>query len=197
MDCIKANDDKRPESYKISYDTIKVLEILEAGKDKWSRRKSIVLPTLEKSMCHIKKLSRVKDVSLGLIKPSNINFYWVKRPKRDDKDKSKYYAQLDLFGKKKDEIEQIPYNFYYSFRCDNEPDCNGHKMLIIDWELHQSYRKWRSRYFSQKELLEKIRERWLERNCSIENDVYFFVGNMKRHRNNFMILGVFYPPKVD
>jgi len=31
--------------------------------------------------------------------------------------------------------------------------------------------------------------------CSVKNDVYFFVGNMKRFRQHFMVLGVFYPPK--
>lgn len=68
-------------------------------------------------------------------------------------------------------------------------------MCIIDWELGQAYRIWRWRYRNAEVLLEKIKERWLGRICSVKNDIYFYVGNMKRFRQTFMILGVFYPPK--
>jgi len=32
--------------------------------------------------------------------------------------------------------------------------------------------------------------------CSDKKDTHFFVGNMQRFRKNFMVLGVFYPPKI-
>ncbi len=31
---------------------------------------------------------------------------------------------------------------------------------------------------------------------SEKKDTYFYVGNMKRFPGNFMVLGVFYPPKI-
>jgi len=104
------------------------------------------------------------------------------------------YAQLSFLDKRSDAIESIPYHFYYSFKCYGVGECPGHKMSIVDWELGQAYRSWRSRYKNEETLLEKIRERWLCLMCSSRNDVYFYVGNMKRFRRNFMVLGTFYPP---
>jgi hypothetical protein len=31
---------------------------------------------------------------------------------------------------------------------------------------------------------------------SEKKDTYFYAGNMKRFPENFMVLGVFYPPKI-
>jgi hypothetical protein len=66
---------------------------------------------------------------------------------------------------------------------------------IIDWEIGQAYRDWRRKYKPQTLLLQKIKERWLDRMCSENNDIYFFVGNMNRFRDQFMVMGVFYPKK--
>jgi len=73
------------------------------------------------------------------------------------------------------------------------PSCPGHKLLIIDWELGQSYRSWRYRYKSEELLMQKIKEKWLGLMCGDNRDTYFFVGNQKRFKDQFMVLGVFYP----
>ncbi len=192
----KANDDKRPESYRVDANSIKILHCLDT-KDKWNKRKRIVLPTVEKSMCEILKKREKEDLSLGVFKPYNIDFIWIKAKPKDDKARKSCYAQLSFFNKGKNVIEKIPYDFRYQFQCYNEPQCTGHDYSIIDWEIGQAYRDWRMKYKSQSLLFEKIKERWLIRICSDKNDVYFFVGNMKRFRDKFMILGVFYPPKID
>ena len=190
----KAIDDKRPESYKVNVGSIEILDYLDT-KNKWKRRKGPVLSTLEKSMCEILRKKDKKDKSLGVFQPHSINFEFVKSKPKDAMTRKSCYAQLSLFNKNKQEIESIPYNFRYSFFCHNEPSCPGHKYPIIDWEIGQAYRDWRMRYKSEDILLEKIKERWLTRMCSRNNNVFFFVGNMKRFRDNFMVLGVFYPPK--
>lgn len=191
----KANDDKRPESYRVDANSIKILHCLDT-KGGWNERKKLVLPTVEKSMCAILKKSEKEDMSLGVFKPHDIDFIWLKAKPKDDKTRKSCYAQLSFFNKRKAVIEKIPFDFRYRFQCYNEPHCTSHDYSIIDWEIGQAYRDWRMKYSSQNLLFEKIKERWLTRMCSPKNDVYFFVGNMKRFRDKFMILGVFYPPKV-
>jgi len=61
--------------------------------------------------------------------------------------------------------------------------------------MGQAYRKWREESESQEELLRKIESRWLTEICSDRNDVYLYVGNMQRLREQFLVLGVFYPRK--
>jgi hypothetical protein len=190
----KAKDDKRPESYKVDADSIKVTGHLDT-KDNWNRRKEIVIPTVDNSFCEILRKSSSEDKSLGMFKPVGIEFECSKAQIKNQEDRDACYAQLSFLNSQKDTIEQIPHNFHYIFKCANEPACPGHKLPIIDWELGQSYRSWKYRYKTEALLLDKIREKWLGMICSEEKDIYFYVGNTKRFRDQFMILGAFYPPK--
>lgn len=194
INCRKPVDDKRPESYTVDADSIRVIDHWDT-KDKWERRKRVVLPTLSPSMCWVFQEAQARDKSLAMIKPRDISFSWERAATKDQATREACYSQLSFFNKRKDAIETIPYHFYYTFKCDGVADCPGHKMSIIDWELGQAYRQWRWKYRDRDTLLEKIRERWLYRICSEKNDVYFYVGNMKRFRDSFMVLGVFYPPR--
>jgi hypothetical protein len=193
--CRKAQDDHRIESYKIDCDSIRLLSYFDTQKDKkWNARKKIVLPTVVSSFCKI--LTEVESgKSLGTFKPSDVTFQWKKAQHDDENSREACYAQLSFWNKTKKAIEQIPFDFYYGFKCFGELNCPGHRLPIIDWEIGQAYRDWRYKYKDRDILLEKIKERWLTRICAERNEVYFYVGNMQRFRDKFMVLGVFYPPK--
>jgi len=191
----KPSDDKRPESFKVNVDSIKILEVL-GTKDKWEERKKIVLASIGKSMCEILAKSKTEDKSLGMFKPKNVDFVFKKGRLKDEVTREACYAQLSFFNKQKEAPEIIPFDFRYRFFCDNESLCPGHNYSIIDWEIVQAYRDWRWKYKPESLLLEKIKQRWVTSMCSTKNDVYFYVGNLKRFRDKFMILGVFYPPKA-
>lgn len=194
---IKAANDKRPESYKVDRNTIKVVGSVDykSNKVNWDERKKVVLPTLNKSMCEILHLSQSEDKSLGIFQPRNVTFSWEKVKVEDAKKRESYYAQHDFLEKKKSPLEDIPYVFRYSFFCNNEKDCAGHTYAIIDWEIVQSFRSWKRRYKTTEKLLEMINDKWINTLCASNRDTYFYVGNQLRFRDNFMILGVFYPPK--
>lgn len=193
---IKPRDDKRPESFRVDADSIKKIDYFDT-KDKWVRRAKIVMPVKEISMCGILRKNEKNRTSLGMFKPKNIDFICNKAKTKDDKAREACYAQLSFFNKRKNAIEVIPFDFRYRFFCHNEPLCPGHNYSIIDWEIGQAYRNWRHKYKPEKLLLEKIEQRWLKIICSSKNDIYFFVGNMRRFPTKFMILGVFYPPGLN
>lgn len=193
VDCSKPPEDKRPESFYVNRDSIKILTRLDTEKGTWEKRKSIVLKLPVKSMCQVYKDVDNSDLSLGLIKPENVTFEWAKKSLSNQEARKACYAQLSLFNKRKVPIEEIPLDFYYKFKCANVAECPSHKLSIIDWELRQSYRKWRTQYPNEKILLEKIEQQWLNISNTEKKDVYFYVGNTKRWRRTFMVLGVFYP----
>lgn len=196
VSCFPPSDDKRPESFRVDSDSIKVIASIGTENGTWKQRKDIVLKVPVKSMCRIYNESQSEDVSLGLIAPENITFDWVKQSPGDQESRESCYSQLSFLNKQKKAIEEIPYSFYYNFKCSGVDDCPGHKLSIIDWEIGQAYRDWRRNYSTEKILLEKIKQRWLDIADTAKKDVFFYVGNMKRFRKTFMILGVFYPKKI-
>jgi hypothetical protein len=189
----KATDDTRPESYKVDTGSIKILDQLDP-KNNWGKRKPLILPTVSPSYCAILEESKQNNKSLGMFKPERVQFSFVKAPSKDTEKRESCYAQVDFLNKQqKRAIEDIPFDFRYSFYCGGKADCPGHDLAIIDWEINQSFRRWRSKYKTEAELLEKIKQRWFNSMCSEVHDTYFFVGNMSRFRKIFMVLGTFYP----
>jgi len=196
VDCAKPTSDHRPESFKVNPDSIEVVEWIGTTREGWEKRKSIVLALPLLSMCQVYKDAKERDLSLALIKPVDVSFKWKKRSPSDQKSREDCYAQLGFFNKAKAVIEEIPFHFYYRFRCIGETTCPAHRLSIIDWEIGQAFRDWRTKYRPEDRLLEKIRERWMDIADIRKRDVYFYVGNMQRFRENFMILGVFSPPRI-
>ncbi|MDJ0514988.1 MAG: hypothetical protein QNJ74_01595 [Trichodesmium sp. MO_231.B1] len=94
------------------------------------------------------------------------------------------------------ELEKILYKFGYKFI---DEDGDKHRYSISDWEIQELYRKCRDQSLSstqigkEKEAIEKVRQK-LEVEFMNKKDLYFIVGNLKSHKNYFMIIGVVYPP---
>lgn len=188
----KASDDTRSESYKVDADSIKIIEWLDP-KNNWEKRKQHLLPTASTSFCSIVEESQQSNKSLGMFKPERVTFKYKKSKCRDADEREACYAQLSLYDKQKKVIEEVPFQFRHSFYCKSKADCPGHDLPIIDWEIGQSFRTWRYNYKPESVLLEKIKQKWLDGMCTGEHDTFFYVGNMNRFRENFMVLGVFYP----
>lgn len=195
VECQKPTRDKRVESYRVNQDTIRVLSRL-GTENRWSERKKIVLPTLSPSFCRILEEVTIHK-SLGMFKPTGVGFEIKKCPPKDQKRHEAAYNQYYLFDKKLKPIEKIPFTFYYRFKCHNSPNCPSHKLMIHDWELVEAYRRWRQKYEKESVLLSRIREKWLDDLCAPSRDTYFYVGNMWQRPKQFMVLGVFYPPKSE
>ena len=147
--CWKAADDHRLESFKVDSDSIEKLSYFDT-KRKWEARKKIVFQTVSSSFCSILQ-DITNNKSLGTFKPRNIEFLWKKSSLENEAKREACYAQLSFFNAKKEAIEQIPFDFYYQFKCHNNMECPGHKLPIIDWEIGQAYRKWRYDYKTKEE----------------------------------------------
>lgn len=60
--------------------------------------------------------------------------------------------------------------------------------------MAEAYRQWRKKYKDGWEA--KFRERF-ERDMIDKLDTHFYVGTLHQHPKNWMIVGLFYPPKTD
>jgi hypothetical protein len=188
--------DPRPESYKLKQDGIKILSPPLSNAHAWRARKAVVLPLKAHCLCCLVKQRDLQGYpTLGIFRPKSIDRLVITQ-----EDPKWTPAQLGILRQghlfvegPKTELEKIPFSFRYEFHCDDD-DCTGHKIICTDWEMGQSYRSWKAQYGNQWE--QKFRQRY-ETEMIQKNDTHFYVGTVHAHPHVWIIVGLFYPPRVD
>jgi len=193
VDVVKASD-HRPESYKIVKDGIRILSRPLSTADAWRARKRIVFPQLSASLCElIRNRNKNKHPTLGFFRPESIEALLISPAKSQTwtPEQQVVLRQQELFDKRPKQIlEKIPFDFRYEFRC-SDAQCPGHRLKCTDWELGESFRKWRPEYGEAWEA--KFREKFEA--YMIRRDTHFFVGTLKARPHIWLICGLFYPPR--
>lgn len=203
----KSFSDSRPESYKIDYSHIKVLDTISSANN-WQERKDWIFNenTLFDSVEDLQSSREENGTSLGIIKPKEI--IGVKSEKYSMNYRSSFWntykaiqnqTELDLYPEK-EKVNPIPppeVKFKVQFNC-NDPRCQKiHSFTIFDWEVHAYY--FRQRFInnkSEEESTIEVKRRLIEDIFSDKKDTHFFLGNINQHPQNFTIVGLWYP-KVD
>ena len=194
VEATKSVKDGRPESYAPNVDTIVLGTTLTAAGN-WDRRRPYVEPLIGDSMCELQRRQRVDGTSLGAIKPLDIDLEIVPESEEWESQKQSVVDQPSLLLPEKQGLEKVPFRFMYRYRC-ADPACNGHRQSNVDWEIAQSWRKWRDQY-DQPGLIDAMRKKYLDEMFAPSRDSYLFVGNQHVHREAFLVLGVWWPPRQD
>jgi hypothetical protein len=188
----KTNDGRR-ESYSPKNDTIKIVSPPLDTSDGWQARKDIVFPLRSHCLCCLVKERNEKGYpTLGLFRPKTIEGLTIKAGSPNwTAAQQAILRQENMFEKKPaTELEKIPFNFRYRFNCDHDT-CKGHKMFCSDWEMGESFRKWKAEYGNQWE--SKFRQRY-ETEMIQKYDTHFYVGTVAKYPGTWIIVGLFYPP---
>jgi len=200
----KRTDDFRPESHSpINYDfrDLKVIEHLDT-QGNWFRRKEFVLKKVYTSITKLIADSNAPtNISLATFKPSNIlRLEWQEDSREWKNEWKDLRKQGDLFADDKDPeklIPKLPYKFLYFFTDDSGKE---RRLMVEDWEIGALYWKCLKKAEGNEQIaLQKVKEQY-EDNFKNNKDIYFFLGTTKkwhirRARNPFVIIGVFYPKK--
>lgn len=190
----KAESDTRPESHKINIESIKILPESIPPSNKWDNRKAKVFPLKSDSLCALQSERDLNGYpTLGFFKPRTISSFKIE-PCSSKWTESELTSlrQYPMFGNMPQvELQKLPYDFSYDFRCDN-PNCRGHELKCTDWEMGAAYWAWKNKYGLGWEA--KFRERF-ETDMALVKDTHFFVGTLSTHPSEWIIIGLFYPPK--
>lgn len=184
----------RPESHKIDVDSIRIVEHVDAGSDaNWTRRSQRILSTLSPSLGALRERRDEENVTMGIIKCHDVSLF--REPSEDDSSSEEYTSiwQQTLDGRMVQKLAPPPIRFGFTFNC-GVSCCSGHRMKCFDWEAIRTL----SRNIHQnKGDKEKGWEAFAEQTEKLfqDRDVYFGVGTESRH-NEFIIGGLFYPPKA-
>lgn len=195
VDCRPAGE-ARLESWQPNMATLRVESFLPP----WRRRRDIIDPLIEVSMCGLRNRAKAdaQAPSLALVRPAEIlGFRTERHPgwSRDEQAKIDAYVnqlELDVFEEAQDKTPLTAPRFrgVYKWRC-SEPSCGTHEQSIIDWEFVAFQRHLWNR--SDADLQSELHRRFFEEICSAKNDVAFYVGNQAKRPQTFSILGVYYP----
>jgi len=183
------NKDPRKESYRV----INWREIKQVGHIKdWNERRKIVDKQVVQGMNVLVQKQYEDWTSMGVIKPKLIKGFLEKDRHRvtnegdlrvlEVMETLTYY--METCPKLKFQPDTINKWIGYDFLC-YEDKCNGHTMMVNDWECQELYRR---------KGFEKTKEKyydWMLNN----RDLYFMMGTVAR-KHTWIIVGVFYPPKI-
>jgi len=188
----KARNDARPESYTPNLDSISLGEKLSTAGN-WHARRKLIEPLMKPSLCAIQKERDERQFpTLGVFKPGRIDRLVIEQTAADwtDEQLLKLTQTLSLFARKPEtQLEKLPFSFKYEFHC-VDLTCPGHSLSCTDWEMGQSYRRWRRQYRDGWET--KFRQKY-EREMIARFDTHFFVGNIHQYPNAWIVVGIFYP----
>lgn len=211
IDLVKNTSDFRPESYRpTDLDReIRMLDKIDTKGD-WIKRKLHIGDTIWHNMTELIAAAKEPNIrtSLAIVKPKEIlDFVW--RPCEREWDKQKMdkvianKAQGSLFDEEETRlvfkvVKKLPYEFSYIFTTE---DGKTRTIMIEDWELGALY--WnclKNAKGDEEEACRKVKEKYLDYMWG-QRDLYFFMGTTKVFHNvshnPFIIIGTFYPPKVD
>lgn len=191
---VEKASDPRPESHKIRPQSISVLSGVLSTDNAWRDRKNILESVRGHCLCCLKsKRDNYGFPTLGFFRPKEIKRLIIRKGEMDWSPEQKaVLGQRHLFEEAPaQELEKIPYSFLYEFLCDHD-NCRGHKLSCTDWEMGESWRKWKAQYGKDWEAA--FRQRY-EKEFLLEKDLHFFVGTVNAHPKEWIIVGLFYPPK--
>lgn len=191
-------NDSRPESFIPDINSISLGEKVDSEKGTWNERLKIIRPFIRPSLCSIVEDQKREGSSLGIFPPLEVlDFKWSNVEKAWTPKEIAKITQGGLFDDKDlPLLEKIPFDFRFSFRCQDCKTGKQHVAKIVDWELGQQFRKLRDQEASELACLKKLKDKWLGELCSPDKSTFFIVGNTFEHRSSFLVLGVIWPNKI-
>ena len=136
------------------------------------------------------EILKKEDASLGVIKPELTGIDVIINS-TDIYDQQTYFSLADDYLEKREKVK-MPVELRYQFKCKDEPECKGHNIILIDWELNELARNVMRREKDKKIIEDKIKNKFFD--FMKTRDLYFFMGTHFRF-GTWIIIGLFYPQK--
>lgn len=154
---------------------------------KWSSRHDWVGPTIVDSLQELeskgKSIAPVRVSKVLDFTAEEIVAEWTEAEKQKLAQEQLFDARIPL--------EKIPYHFRILWR---DTDGIEHRNRFQAWEVGETWRRYRKEYDDP---ISIMRDKWLNDLCSQDREVSFFMGNLARFRQNWMVCGIYNPPKKE
>jgi hypothetical protein len=189
--------DPRPESYRINFQSIKLLDEIPPKRAAERRGYLERSPNAVKSVEELRRRQKEEGLSLGIVKPASI-FECDVEPKDEiereiwEEKEREVTAQLLLFGEPSKPLDYIDARFKVGWRC-NDDQCPKHHMFLHTWPIHQLYRKYRTDPDGKDKIVKAM---WQCLDVT-KLDVFLFLGSFRTIMVNFGLMDSYAAPRTD
>jgi hypothetical protein len=201
-DVMRNTSDPRPESHKIRYDTIKVVDNVKTRPGgNWDARANWLFDpgNLYASVEDLQQWQSQNGRSLGILKPHEVTKVEASIIGASEKTKfmasyDEAMAQLELDDPNRLHARPLTppdYRFLYTFSCDGK--CK-HTMSVLDWEIDAFYWRMKMEKGGETKAANEVVDT-LKRYATEAYDLRFFLGNISSHPHVFTIVGLWYPKR--
>jgi hypothetical protein len=191
--------DSRKESYRPKCETIQLVGEPLPSKHNWAERSRYVLAKASRSIEELQAKQAADRTSLGIFRPKEVIDLVVRQTEPDWKPSSRANtAQNRLWETRKasrEPLPKLPFKFQYRFTCD-DARCNGHQMMVEDWEVGALYSRCVGSGATPTEACSAVRQTFFDKLCAPDRDTHFYVGTIAAHPKSWVVIGVYWPPKV-
>jgi hypothetical protein len=192
---IDRSSDKRPESHRIDVESIQRGQVIST-KNNWANRIQLIEYLFYPSFEELEKARSAGKCSLGFIRPTNICFSMKPEKTLDWTHKELVHLQKEgLFDsediRNRNLLKKLPFQFRYSFMDNTDKNPRERNFLITDWEIGALFWRCQKRYG-------KDWEQYFRNKFEIElpsKDLIFMLGTIHQYPDEWLIIGLIYPPK--
>ena len=190
--------DHRPESRRIDTDSIvRTDNVIKVINGDWSKRIAWVEPHVVETFAALEARRQNSGETLGFLRPSRLlelKITPVKETDWTEQDKVKL-SQDGLFDsvevRSRPPLQKLPYDFHYRYEIKTPSGIEEQTHKLTDWEVGALYWNCVKGYGAGWEA--KFRNR-LETEF-FEKDLMFLMGTIHRFPDQWLIVGLVYPPK--
>lgn len=198
---VRSRDDRRPESHRISVDTIELQGEPLPTDHEWLEHRR-VLANLEvfNDFSELQAANSERGISLALLRPNRLVELSITRAGNPDwtADEVAKLMQDQMQGSLFDEAEEqrslkllkkLPYDFHYHYECSVDGAIRKYKNKLVDWEAGALYWNVHRKPDWERAFRNKFLTEFADR------DVLFLMGTIHRFPDQWLIVSVLYPPK--
>lgn len=187
VEMTRANEDPRPESYRVKEDTISV--VVRGERLSSDEKVRIWKPSVIDSLEALKEAQTSTQRSLGIVHPDPDTVRFKHEPidkaEEDDQETARsVYQQQSLIEKPLTQLPSPECIFRYQFSSGGKK----HTMQLHDWEVETTYHKYKREYGSAEKALEKMAEFYEQQ--APKMNLHLIMGNMLKRPWQFIIIGV-------
>ncbi len=195
----RPNDDHRLESRRIDVDNITRLGERIGTERGWEVRKRLLEPHILANFDDLELRRQNTGETLGLLRPARLlglDITTSDKPNWTEADIRKL-SQEGLFDsdevRARPPLEKLAHSFHYRYECQqSDGTVKVYRHKITDWEAGQLYRRCRNDYGDEWEAA--FRKRYEAEFAT--KDLIFMMGTIHRFPDQWLIIGVIYPPKA-